>query len=94
MSKHGKPQLYEINEAFSAVALANIKALGLSLDECNVFGGAVSLGHPLGCSGARIICTLANALLQRQKHTGIAVICHGGGGATAIFVKMHSGALE
>ncbi len=93
-SKHGKPQLYEINEAFSAVALANANALSIDLGQCNVFGGAVSLGHPLGCSGARIICTLLNALGQRQMHSGIAAICHGGGGATAILVKLHSGAME
>ena len=88
ISQHGKADLYEINEAFSAVAIANMKNLEISPDECNVFGGAVALGHPLGCSGARIICTLLNALIQRGKRTGIAGICHGGGGATAIRVEI------
>ena len=81
--------LFEINEAFSVVALANIKRLLISKDICNVLGGAVAIGHPLGASGARIICTLLTALSHFQKKTGIASICHGGGGATAILVLIN-----
>ena len=71
-------ELYEINEAFSVVALANLKKLGLSDSIVNVNGGAVSMGHPLGCSGARIIVTLINALEQQNKKNGCAGICNGG----------------
>ena len=70
--------LFEINEAFAVVALANLKLLGLSSDNVNVNGGAVSLGHPLGCSGARIIVTLVHALAKRGKKNGCAGICNGG----------------
>lgn len=78
---------YEINEAFSVVALANIQMLNLNPEKVNVFGGAVSLGHPLGCSGARIISTLANVLHQENGHIGVAGICNGGGGASAIVIE-------
>jgi len=78
---------FEVNEAFSAVALANTKILGLDPQRVNVFGGAVSLGHPLGCSGARILVTLLNVLEKRSATTGVAAICNGGGGATAIAVE-------
>ena len=79
--------LLEINEAFSVVALANLKILGINPDIVNVNGGAVSLGHPLGCSGARIVVTLINALNQRNLKRGAAIICNGGGGASAIIIK-------
>ena len=79
--------LYEINEAFSVVALANMKILGLSDQKTNVHGGAVSMGHPLGCSGARIVVTLLNALNKREAKNGCAAICNGGGGASALVVS-------
>ncbi|MGY6557916.1 MAG: acetyl-CoA C-acyltransferase [Nitritalea sp.] len=78
---------YEINEAFSAVALANQKQLNLDADKLNVFGGAVSLGHPLGASGARIISTLCSVLGQKSGKIGVAGICNGGGGASAIVIE-------
>ena len=78
---------YEINEAFSAVALANKKELNLDNDKLNVFGGAVSLGHPLGASGARIIATLNSVLHQKDGKIGVAGICNGGGGASAIVIE-------
>jgi acetyl-CoA C-acetyltransferase len=78
---------YEINEAFSAVALANQKELNLDNDKINVFGGAVSLGHPLGASGARIISTLNSVLHQKDGKIGVAGICNGGGGASAIVIE-------
>jgi acetyl-CoA C-acetyltransferase len=77
----------EFNEAFSVVGLANIKLLGLSDKNVNVNGGAVSLGHPLGCSGARIIVTLLNVLEQKNATVGAAAICNGGGGASAIVIE-------
>jgi acetyl-CoA C-acetyltransferase len=78
---------YEINEAFSAVALANNKLLNLDPEKVNVNGGAVSLGHPLGASGARITITLANVLRQNNATIGVAGICNGGGGASAIVIE-------
>lgn len=78
---------YEINEAFSVVALAGIKELGLSEDKVNVNGGGVSLGHPLGSSGARIIVTLINVLKQNNAKYGVAALCNGGGGASAVVVE-------
>lgn len=78
---------YEINEAFSAVALANQRQLNLDNDKINVFGGAVSLGHPLGASGARIISTLNSVLHQKDGKIGVAGICNGGGGASAIVLE-------
>jgi|SRR5690625_3523541 len=78
---------FELNEAFSVVGLANIKILGLDADKVNVNGGAVSLGHPLGCSGARIMITLMNVLKQNQARIGVAGICNGGGGASAMIIK-------
>lgn len=79
---------YEINEAFSVVALANQKLLGLDPERLNVHGGAVSLGHPLGCSGARILVTLLGVLRKRKGKYGVASICNGGGGASAIVVEL------
>ena len=78
---------YEINEAFSAVAIANNSKLGLDPDKVNVNGGAVALGHPLGASGARITITLANVLKQNRGAIGVAGICNGGGGASAIVIE-------
>jgi acetyl-CoA C-acetyltransferase len=79
---------YEINEAFSAVAIANNIKLGLDSEKVNVNGGAVSLGHPLGASGARITLTLANILKQNKASIGVAGICNGGGGASAIVIEV------
>lgn len=78
---------FEINEAFSAVAIANNRQLELDPEKVNVFGGAVALGHPLGCSGARIITTLNNVLGQKDGSVGVAGICNGGGGASAIVIE-------
>ena len=78
---------FEFNEAFAVVGLANAKILGISNDKINVNGGAVSLGHPLGCSGARIIVTLLNVLEQNKGKIGAAAICNGGGGASAIIIE-------
>ena len=78
---------YEINEAFSAVAIANNIKMELDSDKVNVNGGAVALGHPLGCSGARIISTLNSVLHQNDGNIGIASICNGGGGASAIVLQ-------
>ena len=80
-------QYYEINEAFSAVALANNTKLGLDGEKVNINGGAVALGHPLGASGARIMTTLINVLKQNNASIGVAGICNGGGGASAIVIK-------
>ncbi|WP_168194560.1 acetyl-CoA C-acyltransferase [Antarcticibacterium arcticum] len=78
---------FEFNEAFAVVGLANMKLLGLTDENTNVNGGAVSLGHPLGCSGARIVITLLNVLEQKDAKTGAAAICNGGGGASAIVIQ-------
>ena len=78
---------YEINEAFSAVAIANNMELGLDPEKVNVFGGAVALGHPLGASGARIMTTLHSVLSQKNGKIGVAGICNGGGGASAIVIE-------
>jgi acetyl-CoA C-acetyltransferase len=78
---------FEFNEAFSVVGLANAKILGLDTSKMNINGGAVSLGHPLGCSGARIIVTLLNVLQQNNAKFGAAAICNGGGGASAIVIE-------
>jgi acetyl-CoA C-acetyltransferase len=91
LSKAGKTleeiDFLEFNEAFSVVGLANMKLLGLTDKNVNVNGGAVSLGHPLGCSGARIIVTLLNVLEQKNAKLGAAAICNGGGGASAIVIE-------
>jgi len=78
---------FEINEAFSAVAIANNMNLGIDPDKVNVNGGAVALGHPLGASGSRIITTLINVLKQNNSSLGVAGICNGGGGASAIVIE-------
>jgi len=82
-----KVDYFEINEAFSAVALANMKLLKLDPSRVNINGGAVALGHPLGASGARILVTLVHVLRQQQAKTGLAAICNGGGGASALVVE-------
>ncbi|MBO9611901.1 MAG: acetyl-CoA C-acyltransferase [Dyadobacter sp.] len=78
---------FEVNEAFAVVALAYIQALDLDIEKVNVFGGAVSLGHPLGASGARIITTLLSVLEKNKGKYGLAAICNGGGGASAMIVE-------
>ncbi len=78
---------FEFNEAFAVVGLANMKILGLTDDKVNVNGGAVSLGHPLGCSGVRILITLINVLKQNNGKLGAAAICNGGGGASAMVIE-------
>ncbi len=83
----GDVDYFEFNEAFSVVGLANIKLLGLNDSNVNVNGGAVSLGHPLGCSGARITITLISVLIQNEARIGAAAICNGGGGASAIVLE-------
>ncbi|MCI4443418.1 MAG: acetyl-CoA C-acyltransferase [Lentimicrobium sp.] len=80
---------FEFNEAFAVVGLANAKILGLDNNKINVNGGAVSLGHPLGCSGVRIIVTLLNVLEQNKAKIGAAAICNGGGGASAIVIEKY-----
>ena len=79
---------YELNEAFSVVGLANMKILDLDADKVNVNGGAVSIGHPLGSSGSRIIVTLINVLKQNNGKIGAAGICNGGGGASAMVIEL------
>ena len=78
---------FELNEAFAVVGLSNMKLLGLDDSNVNVNGGAVSLGHPLGCSGVRILITLINVLKQNDAKIGAAVICNGGGGASAMVIQ-------
>jgi acetyl-CoA C-acetyltransferase len=78
---------FELNEAFAVVGLSNMKLLGLDDSNVNVNGGAVSLGHPLGCSGVRILITLINVLKQNNAKIGAAVICNGGGGASAMVIE-------
>ena len=79
---------FEVNEAFSVVALANMKELGISHDKINVFGGAVAMGHPIGMSGARIVITLLSVLKQKGGKRGMASICNGGGGASAVIIEL------
>ena len=78
---------FEFNEAFAVVGLANMKLLGLDDSNVNVNGGAVSLGHPLGCSGTRILITLLNVLKQNNAKIGAVAICNGGGGASAMVIE-------
>ncbi len=80
-------EYYEINEAFSVVSLANNKKLNLDPSRVNIWGGAVSMGHPLGNSGSRIIVTLMNVLQQNNARYGVAGICNGGGGASAVVIE-------
>ena len=78
---------FELNEAFSVVGIANTRLLGLEPSKVNVYGGAVALGHPLGCSGARIVVTLLSVLQQEHGKVGAAAICNGGGGGSALILK-------
>ena len=84
----GDVDLYEINEAFAVVAMAAMRDLDIPRDKLNVNGGACALGHPIGCSGARIVVTLLHALKARGLKRGVASLCIGGGEATAIAVEM------
>ncbi|CAA2991924.1 acetyl-CoA acetyltransferase, cytosolic 1-like isoform X2 [Olea europaea var. sylvestris] len=79
---------YEINEAFSVVALANQRLLNIDPAKLNAHGGAVSLGHPLGCSGARILVTLLGVLRQKKGKFGVAAVCNGGGGASSVVIEL------
>ena len=78
---------FEINEAFSAVSVANNKLLGLNPEKVNVYGGSVSIGHPIGASGARILCTMISVLSQEGGRLGVVGICNGGGGASALVIE-------
>lgn len=86
--KNDDIDFWEINQAFSVVGLANIKEMGLDISKVDVNGGAVSLGHPLGSSGSRILVTLLNVLKQNNAKRGAAGICNGGGGASAVVVEL------
>lgn len=79
--------VFEVHEAFSVVALANSKLMQLDANKTNLYGGAVSLGHPLGCSGTRIVVTLLSVMKERGARRGVAGICNGGGGATALVIE-------
>ena len=81
-------RLFEINEAFSVVPMHSIKELGIDHDKVNVHGGAVSLGHPIGASGARILTTLIHALKKTGGKYGLATLCIGGGEANAMIIEM------
>lgn len=83
----GEVDAFEINEAFSVVALANMKLLGLGEEKVNLHGGAVALGHPLGCSGARIVSTLLGVLKEVKGKIGCVGVCNGGGGASAMVIE-------
>lgn len=85
--KQEEIELFELNEAFSVVGLANIQLLGIDPAKVNVHGGAVSLGHPLGCSGARIVVSLLNAMNSKNVNLGAAAICNGGGGASSLILR-------
>jgi len=87
MADIGENDYFELNEAFSVVGVANMNILNISPERTNVFGGGVSMGHPLGCSGARILVTLINVLNQKNGRYGIAGICNGGGGASAMVIQ-------
>jgi acetyl-CoA C-acetyltransferase len=87
-SKAADWDLYEINEAFSCVTMAAMKDHGIDPETVNVNGGAAALGHPIGCSGARVLVTLLHALKNRGKKTGIATLCIGGGEAVALAVEL------
>ena len=78
---------FEVNEAFAVVTMAFNKDMRLKENKVNVFGGAVSLGHPLGASGARIVTTLNNVLQQKDASIGCAAICNGGGGASSMIIE-------
>ena len=79
--------VFEINEAFSIVPIVAIKELDINIEKVNIHGGAVSIGHPIGASGARIVMSLVNALKVNNKKLGVAAICIGGGEATAMLIE-------
>lgn len=85
--KQDQVDFWEINEAFSVVALANLRLLNLDPETVNIYGGAVSMGHPLGSSGSRIIATLLTVLKNQGGKYGVAALCNGGGGASAFVVE-------
>ena len=85
---------FEINEAFSVVALANAKLLNMNMNRLNVFGGAVALGHPIGCSGCRIVSTLCNILKVKNARIGCASVCNGGGGASCVILEQKNCTLD
>lgn len=78
---------FEFNEAFSVVALANMKLLDISAEKTNIYGGAVAMGHPIGMSGARIIQSLLSAFKHKGGKYGLAGICNGGGGSTSMIIE-------
>lgn len=80
--------VFEVNEAFAVVNVLVNKELGIPYDKMNIFGGAIALGHPLGASGARIVTTLISALIHVGGRRGVAALCHGTGGATAVAIEM------
>ena len=86
-TKIGDYDLVEANEAFASQALANGKGLSWDWDRVNVNGGAIALGHPIGASGARVLTTLLHALKDRNKQSGLATLCLGGGDAVALSVE-------
>lgn len=77
---------FEFNEAFSVVPLVNMKLLDIAQEKVNVYGGAVAMGHPIGCSGARIVQSLITVLKHKKGKYGLAAICNGGGGSTAMII--------
>ena len=83
----GDIDFWEVNEAFAVVPLAFNQELGIEEDKVNVLGGGVAIGHPLGSSGSRIIATLTNVLRQKDANVGLATLCNGGGGASAIIIE-------
>jgi acetyl-CoA C-acetyltransferase len=87
----GEVDLFEINEAFSSVALNSMRMLGVDESKVNVNGGAIALGHPIGASGARILMTLANELRRRGGGLGVATICSGGGQGDAMIIEVNGG---
>jgi len=90
--KQSEIDFFEFNEAFSVVGLANMKLLNIPDSKVNIYGGAVSLGHPLGCSGTRIVVTLLHVLAQEKARFGAAAICNGGGGASAMIFENYTDA--
>ena len=79
--------LFEVNEAFAVVTMATMKEFNIPREKMNIYGGGVSLGHPIGCSGARILVTLMNALETENKKLGMAAICIGGGEALSVIIE-------
>ena len=85
--------LFEINEAFASQTIACMRALNIPSEKINVHGGAIALGHPIGCSGSRVLVTLMHALLARQKSMGVAALCLGGGEAVAMLIEVDGGSV-